>query len=283
MKEPSTASLRSRLASISETMADSTVRRVSVGVHMTAVASRTIGSAYTWRDPVGAAHLCSEIRSAGTLRGMSARLLSRYLDSDAFLERSVGMAAVNSLVNLDRDSLQTGDILAWMGKKFAGANVGMIGHFPFAPEIKEWAGAFRIIEKRPVEDDLSEEAGPEWLEKCDAVIITGVTLLNDTLPGILKSCPRAWKLMLGPTVPLHPLLVDLGLNALAGIVCLEEEPFWQSIEEGAIVPRFRGSSPRVLADTVLDLPKGDFRGRLRRALDKAKAIDKTAIHQEKSA
>ncbi|OQA10876.1 MAG: hypothetical protein BWY66_00107 [bacterium ADurb.Bin374] len=280
MPIPTGANLRSRLRAVAETVPDVPVRRVMVGVHMTAVASRTVGCAYTWRDPVGAAHLCTEVRNAGRLRGTSARELSRSLESGSFLETSVGMAALNSLINVARPEWTRGDILAWMRQKFAGATVGMIGHFPFADEVRKWAGAFRVIEKKPVEDDLSEEAGPAWLKRCDAVIITGVTLLNDTLPGILQNCSQAWKLMLGPTVPLHPLLLEMGVNALAGIVCTQEEDYWQSIEEGAIVPRFRGTEACVLADRSLELPTGDFRVRLQKDLDRTKGVNSMQTTQE---
>lgn len=262
--------LRQRLADLARSVPDLPVRRVVVGVHMTAVASHTVGCAYTWREEVGAAHLCAEIQGGGRLCGTSAHDLAQRLVSSACLERSLGMAAVNSLITRPTPDWQEGDVLAYMKSRFAGARVGMVGHFPFAPEIKSWAGEFHIVEKRPVEDDLSEDEGFAWLGRCDAVIITGVTLLNDTLPRLIRAAPQAWKLMLGPTVPMHPLLLDLGIDALAGIVCTDEEAYWPYLEEGAIVPRYQGTRPMVLARERLALPTGDFRDRLSRSLDREK-------------
>jgi len=57
-------------------------------------------------------------------------------------------------------------------------------------------------------------------------------------------------------------------------------PFAPEIREWAIVPRFRGGRPKVLADEVLDLTKGDFRGCLRQALDVSKAKFATLSNQE---
>ncbi|NLI78770.1 MAG: DUF364 domain-containing protein [Candidatus Riflebacteria bacterium] len=266
---PDTArNLRQRLVALAREVPEVPVRRVVVGVHMTAVASHTVGCAYTWREEVGAAHLCAEIRGGGRLRGLSAQELAGRLTSTACLERSLGMAAVNSLITRPTPDWQEGDILAWMKSRFAGARIGMVGHFPFAPEIRSWAGEFHVVEKRPVEDDLPEEKGAAWLASCDAVIITGVTLLNDTLPGIIRAASKAWKLMLGPTVPPHPLLLDLGIDALASIVCTDEEAYWPFLEEGAIVPRYLGTRPVLLARERLPLPPGDFRQRLSQALDK---------------
>jgi uncharacterized protein (DUF4213/DUF364 family) len=261
--------LRQRLADLAREMPDAPVRRVVVGVHKTAVASRTVGCAYTLRDEVGAAHLCAEIQDSGRLRKRSAHDLAGRLTSARCLERSLGMAAVNSLLTQPAPEWQSGDILAWMKTRFTGARVGMIGHFPFAPEIRSWAGEFRVIEQRPIADDLPASQGAAWLAKCDAVIITGVTLLNDTLPEILRAAAGAWKLMLGPTVPPHPLLLDLGLDALTCVVCDDEDTYWPYLLEGAIVPRYQGTRLVTLAQERLALPPGDFRERLTRALDRS--------------
>ncbi len=261
---------RASLAAIANDLPDTEVKRLMAGVYMVALHSNSVGCAYTWREMEAAAHLCCEIEDAGKIRGASVKAIVQRLKSEAPLERSVGMAALNSMINTRSSLWQYGDILAYMSKRFAGAKVAMIGHFPFAPEIKKWAGEFHIIEKRPVEDDLSEEAGFAWLGECDVAIITGVTLLNDTLPGILKAAPQAWKMMLGPTVPMHRMLLDAGINALTGIISENPEIYWQSIEEGAIVPRYQGCISAVLSDEKLDLPPGDFRQRLCKMLDQKK-------------
>jgi uncharacterized protein (DUF4213/DUF364 family) len=254
--------IRQELFELSHDLKDSLVKRVAVGVHMTAVESHTVGCAFTFRDPQAIPHLCVEIPGAGNMAGSSVKKLAQNLAKGDFLGRSVGMAALNSMLNFPSDRLQKGDILQWMAKKFAGANVGMVGHFPFAPEIKKWAGEFHIVEKEPVEDDLNEEEGAKWLQKCDAVIITGVTILNDTLLDVIKKCPNAFKLMLGPTVPMHDYLLYQGIDALAGIICTDSEKYYNSIAEGAIVPRFKGSMPMVYAKDKLNLPNGDFRKRI---------------------
>jgi uncharacterized protein (DUF4213/DUF364 family) len=265
---PEGKALRRKLSEVVSKLPDAEVKRLMVGVHMTSVWSNTVGCAYTWREDIGAAHLCAEVIDSGKIRGTSARELAQRLNSSACLERSVGMAAINSLLNTPRPDWQPGDILAHMSKRFAGAKVAMVGHFPFAPEIRKWAGEFHIIEKKPVEDDLSEEAGFDWLARCEVLIITGVTILNDTLPGIIKAAPQAWKMMLGPTIPLHETLLDLGINALTGIVSENDEVYWQGLEEGAIVPRYRGCTSVVLSREKLDLPPGDFRPRICELLDR---------------
>jgi hypothetical protein len=256
------SNLRKQLYEVALSYPDEKIIKAVCGVFMSAVLSKTVGVAYTLRDPQEIPHLCAEIEGAGRLSEMSAHQLAKYVTHEATLERSLGMAAVNSLINDDNEKLQSGDVLGWMQKTFTGAKVGMVGHFPFAPEIKSWAGEFKIVEKQPVEDDLSEEEGGEWLKQCDAVIITGVTILNDTLMDIIEKSPKAWKLMLGPTIPMHRHMLDIGIDAVAGIVCSDTDTYWKSVVEGAIVPRYRGSKPMVLAKEKLDLPNADFRTRI---------------------
>lgn len=231
------------------------VKRVVVGSYMTAVESLTVGCSFTLREEAMIPHLCHEIRGAGTFSGRSVSELASLLTGSALLGRSVGMAAINSVVNLPDHQAERGDIIGWMRKKYVGARIGMVGHFPFAREISGWASTFHVIEQQPVDDDLNDVEGAEYLATCDAVIITGVTLLNDTLGDVLAATrPGAFKLLLGPTVPMHPVLLDEGLDALASLVSMDNEAYFQCISEGAIVPRFRGIRNAVYAREKLELP-----------------------------
>lgn len=268
----SSAPLRERLLAAVD-IPDSTVKRVSVGVFMTAVESVSIGCSYTLRDPQSIPHLCQEIRGAGTFHGKPVDEIAAMTASSLWLERSVGLAALNSVINRPDNPAVRGDILLWMKKNFSGKKVGMVGHFPFAPEIKSWAGEFHVVERNPVEDDLSGEEGARYLGSCDAIIITGVTLLNDSLSEILSaSRKQAFKVLLGPTVPMHPFLFDVGVDALCSLVPTDSDAYYRSISEGAIVPRYRGAAASVLSRERLDLPSGDFRPRLSKELDKSKGL-----------
>ena len=49
------------------------------------------------------------------------------------------------------------------------------------------------------------------------MLITGSTLINKTLPHILDLCENAYTILLGPSVPMCPALLDFGIDRLAGM------------------------------------------------------------------
>lgn len=232
---------------------------------MNAVVSETVGVA-------SACHISKpeKIPGTGEFSGKAVKNLIDYLLSDKTTEISLGMAAFNSLTNKDNDDFQKGDILLWAGQHFKGANVGLIGHFPFAPEIKTWAANCQIIEKNPSPGDLHGKTAKQYLNCYDLVIITGMTILNDSLDEVLESCPRAFKIMLGPTVPLHNKLLDYGVNVLCSMISLDEQPFFDSICEGSAVAQFKACVSAVIAREKLELPAGDFRPRVLKIIKEGK-------------
>jgi hypothetical protein len=54
------------------------------------------------------------------------------------------------------------------------------------------------------------------LPDMDYVFITGLTLVNKTLPRLLELSQKARVILVGPSVPLAPQLFDFGVWELAG-------------------------------------------------------------------
>ena len=76
-----------------------------------------------------------------------------------------------------------------------------------------------MIEREPREGDLPAEAAVEILPESDVVAITGMTLVNHTLPGLLELCrPEALVLVLGPSTPLTPVMYEYGVTMLSGSI-----------------------------------------------------------------
>jgi len=78
---------------------DSPVRSILVGVHWTFVCSRHCGMAATLMSCQ--AHGDSQVKDSGQLHNKTARELAEYARSDNLLEASIGMAAINSLLDVD--------------------------------------------------------------------------------------------------------------------------------------------------------------------------------------
>ena len=91
-----------------------------------------------------------------------------------------------------------------------------------------------MLERNPHEGDVPETAAPEILPQADVVAITGLTLINHALDGLLKLCPaHAVVLVLGPSTPLSPILFEHGVHILCGSVVTAVEPVLKAIQQGA--------------------------------------------------
>lgn len=216
------------------------VRQVIVGVHWTLVASRFCGlSSTTVRDEQ---HGQSRVRDVGSLTEKSAQELATWALSDNFTEASIGLAAINSLLELDEKSLKeinASEVIAREGK---GKNVAVVGHFPFIESMKSIARNCWVIEKRPFGDDFTEESASEFLPQADVIAITGTTFINHTIENLLQLCPPTSLIMiLGPSTPMTPLLFNHGITFLSGARVIDEAAAIKTIQEGAIFPQVKGT------------------------------------------
>jgi len=218
---------------------DFPIHQILVGVHWTAVMSRYCGLASTMCEPPP--HHGNQVRDVGQLHHKSALELAQYIFSDRFLEASLGMAAINSLIEVDAskcEPLNAFDIIAEQGK---GKAIGIIGHFPFIPELKKIAGKLWVFEKRLQDGDLPEEDMTHLLPECDVVAISATTLINHTFESILQSCRKdAFKVMLGASTPMIPLLFDYGIDVLSGIRIIDSDLVFSCVSQGATFKQISG-------------------------------------------
>jgi len=104
--------LNSLISSIKE---DNTIHQILTGLHWTAVVSRYCGLSSTFQDPPP--H--RKVKDVGSLTKKSALELAEYAKSNIQLEASIGMAALNSLLDVDEKKcieLNAFDELAERGK-----------------------------------------------------------------------------------------------------------------------------------------------------------------------
>jgi len=218
---------------------DAPIRQLLVGVHWSAVMSRYCGLASTLCEPPP--HHDKQVRDVGQLHHKSARELAQYIFSDRLLEASLGMAAINSLIEVDKsisEPLNAFDIIAEQGK---GKAIGVIGHFPFIPKLKAIADKLWVFEKRLQEGDLSEEEMKHLLPGCDVVAISGTTLINHTFESVLQSCRKdAFKVMLGASTPMLPILFDYGIDVLSGSKIIDPDLVFRCIAQGATFKQIGG-------------------------------------------
>ena len=222
---------------ISSLKEDAVVREIHACVLWTAVVSRRCGLASTFRDE-HPTH--GRVRDAGSLRGKSALELTQYAKSDNLLEATIGMATINSLVDIDESKYVTENALDALIREGSGKNIAIVGHFPWIPQLREVAKKLWVIEQRPREDDLPAEAADEILPQADVVGITGTAFINHTAEKLLGLSQASFVVMIGPTSPLSPILFDYGVDVIAGAKVVDTEKAILCLSEGAMFRQIQG-------------------------------------------
>jgi hypothetical protein len=220
---------------------DVPVRDVRQGVFHTGVVTRHCGLASTLpRDALR--QKSPLVKDPGYLLEKSARELTQLAFSESILEAAVGMATLNSLLDVDETAVVELNAADLIVKRGAGRNVAIIGHFPFVSRARERVGKLWVIEKNPREQDFPEEESDRLLPQADVVAITGTALTNHSLEKLLRLCaPGAFVVVLGDTTPLSPVLFDYGVDALAGTRVTDPDLALKCISQGANFRQIRGT------------------------------------------
>ena len=218
---------------------DAPVRSILVGAHWTVVCSRHGGMAATLKDDHPHGH--SPVREAGRLHTKTARELAEYARSDNLLEASIGVAAINSLLDVDESQAVEINAVEVLIEHGGGKNVALVGHFPFIPRLRPVVGNLWVIEQRPVDGEYPAEAAADLIPQADVVAITSSALINHTMDGLLALCrPDALVMALGPSTPLSPLLFQHGVNILSGSKVVDEPSLLRAIGQGASFQQAEG-------------------------------------------
>jgi uncharacterized protein (DUF4213/DUF364 family) len=220
---------------------DAPVRDIRQGVFHTGVLTRNCGLAATLpkdalrqKPPL--------VQTPGFLLEKSALNLTQMASSDSILEAAIGMAAINSLLDIDTENcleLNARDLIADKGK---GKRIAMVGHFPFIPKLRELAKELWVFEKNPQAGDLTEADAENLIPKADVVCITGTAITNHTLDHLLGLCSAgAYVVLLGDTAPLSPIFFDHGIDAVCGTVVINNTLALRCISEGANFRQIKGT------------------------------------------
>ena len=221
---------------------DSPVRDVRQGPFQTAVLTRNCGLASTLHDRSHNHHHGQAlVKEAGLLTDKKALELARMAYSPSPLEAAIGMATINSLLEVDESScveLNAADLLIERGR---GKKVAIIGHFPFVPRLRQAAGELWVIEQHPREGDFSEGEAERLLPQADVIGITGTAFTNHTIEYLLSLCrPEAYTVLLGGTAPLSPVLFEHGVDAISGTKVVDPEAVLNCVSQGATFRQIRG-------------------------------------------
>jgi uncharacterized protein len=246
-----------------------TVEKVVVGLFFTGVklSNGTTGASATPIKSIPEAVCCPSSAMAmpfpGKLAGRRAADLAREALSGHGIRRAVGIAAVNALADCCWQRRPHPDVELQHGADAFdatdirhGDNVVVVGAFvPFLKELKRRGQAFLILEQDPATLKADElpcfrpaEQAAEILPNADVVLITGSTLVNNTLEHLLAlSRPDARVTVVGPTVGMLPdAFLARGADVLGCVRITEPDAFLDLLAEGGSGYHFFGRSAQKL-------------------------------------
>ena len=167
------------------------------------------------------------------LRKQSARALCGLATRHESPLASVGMAAINALLPWQPQRWVESNTLDVIAAKGQGKRVALVGHFPFVPELRPRVGELQVLELCPQDGDYPASEAPHIIPGADVVAITSMTFINGTLEGLLKlRSPESFVMVLGPSTPLSPILLEHGIDMLCGCVVEKINPVLDAINNG---------------------------------------------------
>lgn len=215
---------------------DAEVTRVCVGLHWTAITSRYTGMSHTYKTGRKV-----ELESSGDLDGGSGYDLAQRMSSWEPLEASIGVAALNSLIDAKGMPGNVKDVIL---KEVPGRTVTVIGRFPFNNDIRALAKKAYFLEMDPRKDELPSHASEKVIPRSDITVITATALINHTLQRLLELAKDTYAIVLGPSTPMTPVLFDFGADVLAGVRVVDNEVLFKSVSHGAkTFKKLKGTEP----------------------------------------
>lgn len=218
---------------------DVPVRSILVGAHWTVVCSRRCGMATSLMDNHTHGH--SQVRDVGRLHTKSVHELAEYAFSENLLEASIGVAALNSALEIDESQAVEINAVETLVEHGRGKKVALVGHFPFIPKLRLAVGQLWVLEQHPIEGEYPAEAAADLIPQADVVAITGTALINHTLDRLLGLCNSAALVMvLGPSTPLSPALFSHGVTFVSGAKVIDESDVLRTVGQGATFQQVEG-------------------------------------------
>ncbi len=233
----------------SEVSFERIVRDVRIGLGYTAVMldNTETGLAYTFREEAN--HGCSVFKGRRPIAGNKAANVLEYLVSEDILERTVGVATANALINKNIEGLLYGDFLEAVSITKAD-RVAMIGYFPpLINPIKAKAGELIVFEKNMEKDNsvLPESMSFEILPTCSVIIITATAIINNSFEKLSRASGKCRvKALLGASTPLVPdIFKQFGITHLSGVLVKAPHSVIKLVSEGGGARNLKGYADKV--------------------------------------
>ena len=222
------------------------VRDIRQGIFYTGVLSRHCGLA----APLIKDALQQDrplVKTPGVLLNHRISELVQLAFSNQIAQASIGMATINSLIDIDETVCVERNAADLILEKGSDKRVVIIGHFPFIPKVRKAAKDLWVIEKNPQKDDFPESQTSRLIPRADVLAITGTAFTNHTMDDLLKlRNPKAFVVVLGGTTPMAPILFDYGIHAISGTKVVDPLLALQCISQGASFRQIKGTKRLIM-------------------------------------
>jgi len=216
------------------------VREIRQGPFQRAVLTRYCGLASTPHE-AGHHHINNPVPEAGSLTEKTAQDIAYMAKSGSLYEAAIGMAAINSLLEINEEECKDLNARDLIFQKGAGKKVAIVGHFTFVPQLKEHVKDLWVIEKNPREGDRTEAEAKDLIPRADVVGITGTAFTNHTIEQLLRLLNiKAYVIILGDTAPLSNVLFDYHIDAICGTRVVDYKAVLTCVGEGATYRQLKG-------------------------------------------
>ncbi|OPY65773.1 MAG: hypothetical protein A4E63_02860 [Syntrophorhabdus sp. PtaU1.Bin050] len=178
-------------------------------------------------------------------KGMPVSVVLEEMFNGNFLKRTLGIAAINALSNTvwslecsqEYEIVKNADAIDNIEIKDSDYVV-LVGALPYRTLLKDRGKPFCVLELDPSTFEADElpfyvpaEKAPEKVPLADVLIITGSTLVNDTLEDLLELAkPTARIAMYGPTASMLPeAFFQRGVKIIGGFVVTKPDEFLNAL------------------------------------------------------
>ncbi|RRJ25550.1 Fis family transcriptional regulator [Lachnoanaerobaculum gingivalis] len=221
------------------------------------------GLCFTPVKEIPEAVCCPSSAKAMPLSGkLSGRSVKSYLDDLShanILRKTLAIATLNALsacyweenknleykIEIDLDSFDVMEVPESKKSVVIGALVPMLKKLLAADaDFKVLEMDSRTLKGKELEHFAPAKDANVYLPESDLDVITGVTILNDTLPDLLAMCkPGADILVTGPTAGMIPdAFFKRGVTVMGGILVTKPDELLDVISEGGSGYHFFGKS-----------------------------------------
>ena len=196
---------------------------------------------------------------SGKLSGRKAIDYLNDIESSNMLKKTLGIATLNALSTLywEKNSKQKYKLelgvdafdIVTIPEKGKTVVIGALA--PILKKLIKKDSDFKVIEMdsrtlkgKELEHYASPEMSQKYIQEAELIVITGTTLLNDTLPELLSYIKKGAQVVVtGPTASMIPEeFFKMGVTTLGGIIVTKADEVLDIIAEGGSGYHFFGKS-----------------------------------------